>query len=188
MLALGQGDQLNLSKLAGSLGVDAKTIRKYLDILTDLYMVRQLRPWAGNSRKRLVKSPKIFVRDTGVLHSLINISSFDELTSNPLCGASWEGFVIENILAHLTDSWIPSYYRTGAQAEIDLVLEGPGGETVAIEIKRTLTPKPSKGFKLGAEDIGATRRYFVIPIEDRLPLAKDIEAIGILPLLSDLMD
>ena len=100
MLGHGQGSGLNVAKLSGSMGVSGNTIRHYLDVLTDLYMLRQLPPWLGNSKKRLVKAPMVYVRDSGLLHGLTNIPDLDTLLGHPLCGASWEGFVIEQILAH----------------------------------------------------------------------------------------
>ncbi len=187
MLALGQGDPLNTSRLAGSLGVSGHTVRHYLDVLTDLYMVRQLRPWSGNSRKRLVKSPKVYVRDSGLLHRLANIPDLDTLFGNPLCGTSWEGFVIENLLTFMPDTWSAHYYRTSAQAEIDLVLEGPAGEVFAIEVKRTLSPKVGKGFQLACEDISATERYYVIPKGDKYPIGHDTHAVSLLGMLQHVM-
>lgn len=184
MLAHGQGAQLNAARLASSLGVSGHTVRHYLDVLTDLYMVRQLPPWSGNSTKRLVKAPKVYVRDSGLLHRLANIPDLETLLGHPLCGDSWEGFIIENLLMHLPDSWTASYYRTSAQAEIDLVLEGPRQQVLAIEIKRTLTPQVSKGFRLGCEDIRATRGYYVIPMGERYPLEHATEAITVSELAS----
>ncbi len=184
MLGHGQGDPLNAAKLGAGLGVSGNTVRNYLDVLTDLYMVRQLAPWSGNSRKRLVRSPKVYVRDSGLLHRLVNVPDVDTLLGHPVCGGSWEGFVVENVLALVPDTWTPTYYRTSAQAEIDLVLEGPGDRTVAIEIKRTLSPKVSKGFRLAAEDVGATARFYVMPSGDRYPLERGIEAIGLAELLA----
>ncbi|MEZ5962457.1 MAG: DUF4143 domain-containing protein [Planctomycetota bacterium] len=122
MLAHGQGNQLNAARLAASLGVSGNTVRHYLDVLTDLFMVRQLRPWSGNSIKRLVKAPKVYVRDSGLAHHLAHSQDLDILLGHPLRGATWEGFVLENILARLPNGWQASYYRTSAQAEIDLVL------------------------------------------------------------------
>lgn len=188
MLAHDQGGQLNLARLAASLGVSGNTVRHHLDVLTDLYMVRQLPPWSGNSRKRLVKAPKVYVRDSGLLHRLANITDEHTLLGHPLCGESWEGFAIESLIAHKPDSWDATYYRTSAQAEIDLVLEGPGRRVIAIEIKRTLTPTVSKGFVLGCEQIGATRRYYVIPRGERYPLGKSTEAIALQDLVTQLMD
>jgi len=179
MLGFQQGTQLNQDKLAGALEVSSPTIRTYLDVLTDLSLVRQLRPWSGNSKKRLVKSPKVYVRDSGLLHRLVQISDPRTLLGHPIVGVSWEGFVIENILAHLSDKWQYSYYRTQAGAEVDLILEGPKNQVWAVEIKRTVTPKISKGFILGSEDVGATKRFFVHAGEDRFPLSGNTEAIGI---------
>ncbi len=179
MLGYSQGDQLNAAKLAGSLGVSANTIRKYLDLLTDLFMVRQLRPWSGNSTKRLVKSPKIYVRDSGLLHALLSIPEHDVLLSHPQCGGSWEGYVIENLCANIPKNWKVSYYRTSAQAEIDLVLETPRKRIIAIDIKRTLSPSLSKGFKFGLEDIGATDSFYVIPYGERFPLSANTDAISL---------
>ena len=183
MLAHGQGSQLNTARLAGSLGVSGHTVRRYLDVLTDLYMVRQLAPWAGNSTKRLVKTPKVYVRDSGLVHRLANMPDHETLLGHPLCGESWEGFVIENLLAHLPDTWQATYYRTSAQAEIDLMLEGPRREVLAIEIKRTLAPTVSKGFRLGCEEIGATQRYYVIPAGQGYPLDSQTEAVSLAAIL-----
>lgn len=180
MLGHGQGNPLNASRLASSLGVTGTTIRKYLDLLTDLYMVRQLRPWSGNSTKRLVKSPKTYVRDSGLLHSLTNIHDIETLLAHPMCGSSWEGYVIESLCLCVPNTWDASYYRTSAQAEVDLVFETPQNRRIAIEIKRTLSPKPSKGFRFGAEDIGATDQFFVIPHGERRPLDARIDAIGLI--------
>ena len=178
MLAYDQGAQLNLSRLAGSLGIDGKTVRHNLDLLTDLYMVRQLPAWSGNSTKRLIKAPKVYLRDSGLVHMLAGIPDLDTLLGHPLCGGSWEGFVIESLLATIPSSWRASYYRTRAQAEIDLVLEGPRPrDRYAIEIKRTLAPKASRGFRTGAEDVGAQKRYVVIPEGERFPLGDGAEAV-----------
>ncbi len=179
MLAHNQGGLLNAERVAGSLGISGNTIRHYLDVLTDLYMVRQLRAWSGNSLKRLIKSPRIYIRDSGIVHEFLKTSSLDMLLGHMICGASWEGFVIENIIAHVGETWEYYFYRTGAGAEIDLVLCGPRGQRIAIDIKRTLSPVLSKGFILGCEDIQATHRYFVIPQGTSYPLAAETEAIGI---------
>lgn len=179
MLAHGQGDPLNAARLAASLGVSGHTVRHYLDVLTDLFMVRQLHPWSGNSTKRLVKAPKVYVRDSGLLHQLAGIVDLDMLLGHPLCGASWEGFVLEQVLARMPSTWRASYYRTSAQAEIDLVLEGPKRQVLAVEIKRTLSPALSKGYHLGFEDIGATRGVVVMPEGASFPLAKKVEAVSL---------
>lgn len=186
MLAHGQGDQLNAARLAASLGVSGNTVRHYLDLLTELFMVRQLRPWSGNSTKRLVKAPRIYVRDSGIVHNLARIPDVDTLLGHPLCGASWEGFVIENILTRLPDGWQASYYRTSAQAEIDLVLEGPRRRVIAVEIKRTLSPVLSKGFRLGFVDVAATEGFVVMPAGSRFPLAEQVEALPLSDLVAEL--
>jgi len=177
MLAHGQSDPLNAARLAAGLGLSGNTVRHYLDVLTDLFMVRQLEPWSGNSKKRLVKAPRVYVRDSGLLHALAGIVDVDMLFGHPLCGPSWEGFVLENSLAQLPTPWRASYYRTSAQAEIDLVLEGPHRQIWAVEIKRTLSPVLGRGFHNGFADIGATRGFVVIPEGKRFPLAKDVEAV-----------
>ncbi len=128
MLAHNNAQQVNFSKLGTNLGVSYKTIKNYVDTLTDFYMLRQIQPWSGNSKKRLVKAPKIYLRDSGLAHRFLNITDFESLLGHPAIGASWEGFIIENILYQLSDKWRHSYYRTSAQSEIDLVLEGPKNE------------------------------------------------------------
>ncbi len=179
MLAHLNGQQINFSNLGKSLDASHTTIRNYLDLLTDLYMVRQLTPWYGNTKKRLVKAPKIFIRDTGLLHRLLNIPDMNSLMGHPVMGASWEGFVIENILAHLNNDWISSYYRTSNGTEIDLVLETPGGEIWAIEIKRSLAPRIKASFHHAAEDLGAQRKFVIYAGQDRYPIPNETEVIGL---------
>jgi len=188
MLAHSDGQQINLSSFGKSLEVSHTTVRSYLDILSDLYMVRQVKPWSGNSKKRLVKSPKVYIRDSGLLHRLLDISDFESLLGHPCVGGSWEGFIVENILCHLSDKWQHSYYRTSSQAEIDLVLEGPRGEIWAIEIKRSIAPKLSKGFHFACEDIKATRKFVIYSGNERFPMKKQTEAIGIIGFIQMLVD
>jgi predicted AAA+ superfamily ATPase len=183
MLAHFHGQQIVYSSLGKSLEVSHTTIKTYLDILTDFYMVRQIQPWSGNTKKRLVKSPKIYLRDTGLLHKLLNIPSYESLLGNPMIGASWEGFVAENIILQLTDQWRYSYYRSSTQAEIDLVLEGPDDEVWAIEIKRSAAPQISRGFHTAAEDIKATRKFVVYSGSERYPMGQSTEAIGLIAFL-----
>ena len=186
MLAHCHGQQVNMSSLGKSLEVSHKTIRSYLDILTDFYMVRQLPPWSGNTKKQLVKSPKAYVRDSGMLHRLLNIPDIETLLGHPALGTSWEGFVLESIASNLSSKWRCSHYRTTSQAEIDLVLEGPKQEVVAIEIKRSSAPKLRKGFHLASDDIKATRKLVVYPGRDRFSLTSDTEAINLQTLLSEI--
>lgn len=188
MLAHVHGQQINFSTLGSGLGVSHTTVRTYLDILTDFYMVRQVVPWSGNTKKRLVKSPKIYLRDSGLMHRLLNISEIEGLLGHPSVGASWEGFIIENIIIGLDDKWRYSYFRTTAGAEIDLVLEAPNREVWAIEVKRSSAPKTTKGFHLGCDDIKADKKYLIYPGSERFSLGNDTEAINITEFLSLISD
>ncbi len=183
MLAHSNAQQVNYSKLGASLGVSYQTAKNYIDTLTDFYMLRQIQPWAGNSRKRLVKAPKIHLRDSGLAHRMLNIPNMEALLGHPAIGASWESFVVENILNTLSDKWRYSYYRTSAQAEVDLVLEGPNQQVWAIEVKRSSAPKVSKGFHFACEDIKATHKFLIYPGTERFPLSSGIEALGVLAFL-----
>ncbi len=183
MLAHYHGQQPVMSELGRSLELSHTTVRNYLDLLTDFYMVRQLQPWSGNTKKRLVKTPKIYIRDSGLLHNLLNIADMDTLLGHPLLGASWEGFVVENILGAINNQWQYSYYRTNNQNEIDLVLEGPRHQVWAIEIKRSLAPTIRHTFHTASEDIGATQKFVVYPGTERYPIAGDTDVIGIVEFL-----
>jgi len=183
MLAHYHGQQVVYSEIGKSLEVSHTTIKSYLDILTDFYMVRQVQPWAGNTKKRLVKSPKIYLRDSGLLHKLLNISDFESLLGNPVVGASWEGFVVENIIQQLSGKWRYSYYRTATQTEIDLVLEGPDNQVWAVEIKKSGAPQLKKGFHIAAEDVKATHKFVVYSGSERFPLSGNTEAIGLIGFL-----
>lgn len=184
MLAHYNGNQVNYSELGRSLELSHTTIKNYLDVLTDFYMVRQLQPWSGNVKKRLIKSPKIYIRDSGILHSFMNVYNFDTLLAHPSMGASWEGFVIENILTLLDNRWEYSYYRTATQIEIDLVLHIPNGEIWAIEIKRASAPKLGRGFYEACNDIGATHKWIVNANDERYPLPSQVEVIGLVEFLN----
>ncbi|MFC5626969.1 ATP-binding protein [Algoriphagus winogradskyi] len=183
MLAHYHGQQAVMTEIAKSLEVSHTTARNYLDILQDFFMVRQLHPWSGNTKKRLVKTPKVYIRDTGLLHSLLNVSSFDQLLGHPAVGASWEGFVMENILNQLPTDWSASYYRSSNQAEIDLVLEFGTNEVWGIEIKKSSAPTIRSGFHRACEDIGFTKKYVVYSGADRFPMRGDIEAVGLIEFL-----
>ncbi len=179
MLAFDQGSQINLTKLAGSLAVSTTTVKKYIDILSGFFLIRKLQPWHGNSKKRLIKSAKIYIRDSGLLHSLTNLGHYNDIIGHSICGKSWEGFAIEQIIQKLPYRSEVSYYGTDAGAEIDLIIETPNRETFALEIKRTLSPKVSKGFKNGCEDIKPHKRYYIIPYGDPYPIDKETVAIGL---------
>ncbi len=161
MLAHLQGETINYSKLAGNLEVDSKTIRHYIDILVDLLLVRRVQPWHSNTKKRLVKSPRYYVRDTGILHRLLGINSYDALISTPILGKSWEGFVIESIHSVLPIFAETYFYRTAVGAEIDLVIKFSAFEIWAVEIKHGTAPKLNKHFNATCADVGATHKYVV---------------------------
>ena len=177
MLAHHQASLLNSAQLARSLGVDTKTISSYIDLLSDLLLVRRLSPWRANVGKRLVKSPKIYVRDSGIVHALLAIPNEDALLSHPVVGASWEGFVIENLLTVAADGVDGYFYRTSGGAEIDLLLQFPDGGMWAIEIKRSLTPRVERGFHVACADLNPTRRFVVYPGAETYPLSPDIQVI-----------
>jgi predicted AAA+ superfamily ATPase len=134
MLAHNQGQMLNAAQLANGLGVSGHTVARYLDIMVDLLLVRRLQPWAVNAKKRLVRTPKVYVRDAGLLHALLGIRDREELLGHPVVGASWEGMLMENVLDALPATARPTFYRTSAGAEIDLVIEFSAKERWAIEI------------------------------------------------------
>ncbi|MES2944871.1 MAG: ATP-binding protein [Pseudomonadota bacterium] len=179
MLAHNQGALHNASRLASGLEVSSQTISRYTDLLVDLLLVRRLQPYHTNSGKRLVKSPKIYIRDCGLLHALLNIPSRDNLLGHPVVGSSWEGFVIENLINAAPAFTVPGFYRTSGGAEIDLLLELPGGERWAIEIKRSHAAKPARGFYEACEDLKPSRRFVVHGGADRFPVSNDVEAIGV---------
>lgn len=179
MLAHGQGGMLNASQLATALMASAQTVTRYIDLLVDLLLVRRLRPFHSSQGKRLVKSPRVYVRDSGIVHALLNIGDRTTLAGHPVVGASWEGFVIENLANAAPARTVPGFYRTAAGAEIDLVLELPGGKLWAIEIKRGLAPKLEKGFHHAREDLKPERSFVVYSGSERYPMAENVEAIGL---------
>jgi predicted AAA+ superfamily ATPase len=182
MLAHVQGELWNAAKLSGSLDVKSVTVARYLDMMSDLLLVRKLQPWYGNVKKRLVKSPRVYIRDSGILHALLQIPSHEQLLSHPVLGKSWEGFVIENIIGCLPDHIHPFFYRTSAGAEIDLLLEIKFNEYWAIEVKHSSAPTVNNGFHIACDDLKVMRKYVVYTGNDEYPLGHDIMAIS-LPLL-----
>lgn len=178
MLAHHQGGLLNTAQFARNLGVDAKTAASYLDLLVDLLLVRRLPPWHANLGKRLVKSPKVYVRDSGLVHALLNIPDKETLLAHPVVGQSWECFVIENLITSAPDGVQAYFYRSNGGAEIDLLLAWPDGTLWAIEIKRSLTPKLERGFHAACTDLNPTRKFVVYPGTERYRIATDIEAIS----------
>lgn len=179
MLANSQGNLLNASQIAVSLMISVQTVSRYIDLMVDLLLVRRLKPFHKNIKKRLVKSPKIYIRDSGIMHVLLGITDHNNLAGNPIVGNSWEGFVIENLLIAAPNQTLASFYRTAAGAEIDLILEIPGSGTWAIEIKRGLAPKIEKGFFLACEDIKPDKRFVVYSGEDRYLIMEGIEVVSL---------
>jgi hypothetical protein len=177
MLAHSHGQLWNASRIGASLGVTAPTVRHYLDILGSTFMVRELPAYHRNLRKRLVKTPKAYLRDSGLLHALLGLATEDEVLAHPVCGASWEGWVLEQILAHARPGDRASFYRTAAGAEIDLVLERPGRPMVGFEIKRSTAPGVSKGLLSAMSDLRLKKAFVVYPGRERFPLARGIEAL-----------
>ena len=175
MLAYSHGQTLNSSKLASSMGVSSHTINSYIDILEKTFLVRILRPFSTNRKKRIIKSPKVYIRDSGILHSLLQIDSLNELFGHPVFGSSFEGFVLENIISSFP-RWQFYFYRTKSGAEIDLLMI-KGVHRIAIEVKASKTPKVTKGFLTAVEDIQATKKYLIAPIEESYIIKKGIRAM-----------
>ena len=187
MLAHSQGQLLNTSRLATSLSISVPTVGAYLDLLVDLLLVRRLTPFVANTNKRLIKSPKTYVRDSGLVHALLGLESVEELAGHPVVGSSWEGHVIENLLTAAPPRTRASFYRTAAGAEMDLVLELPGRRAPwAIEVKRALAVTLSKGFHHARADIAPERTFVVHAGADRHPVAEGVEAIGLRELVDEL--
>ncbi len=187
MLAHQQGGLLNAAALARALAVDGKTVAAYLDLLVDLLLVRRLAPWHGNLRKRLVKSPKVYVRDSGLVHALLGIGDREDLLAHPVAGGSWEGLAIESLIAAAPEGTEASFFRTAAGAEIDLLLKLPGRrKTWAIEIKRGLAPKLERGFHLACDAVRPERRAVVYGGLERFPLAAGVEAIPLVAFCAEI--
>ena len=179
MLAHMQGGMVNAAQLARGLAVDGKTVGRYLDLLVDLLLVRRLPPFHANVGKRLVKSPKVYVRDSGIVHTLLGLDDRDAVLSHPVAGGSWEGFVLENLLGAAPERVKPWFYRTAAGAEIDLLLQMPGGALWAVEIKRGLAPRLDKGFHHARQDLDPERSFVVYSGIERYPKSEDVEVIGL---------
>jgi predicted AAA+ superfamily ATPase len=179
MLAHSQGGQLNIAKLASGLDVAAPTAKRYIELLEDLLLIRSLQPWSGNLGKRLVKTPKVYIRDSGITHALLNLTTMDDVYGHPVAGPGWEGFVVENILSCLPEGITAWFYRTSGGAEIDLVIEKNRKTRYAIEIKRSLSPSVSRGFYQGCDDIKASERFIVYPGKESFSVAKNVIAMSI---------
>ncbi len=185
MLAHLQGSLLNAAELARNLGIDVRTVNRYLDLLVDLLLLRRLPPWHANIGKRLVRSPKLYIRDSGLVHALLQLPDADAVLGHPVVGASFEGFVLENIAAAVGNAATCHFYRTATGAEIDLLLAWGDGTLWAIEVKRSLAPKVERGFHVGCADLLPTRRLVVYPGDARYRTAEGVEVIGLAALCAE---
>lgn len=184
MVAHGHGQIWNATRLAASLGITSPTVKRYLDLLESTFLVRSLSPFHSNLGKRLVKAPKVYLRDSGLLHGLLGIGTWDDLHGHPILGASWEGWVIEQVLSELSSGWGGCFYRTSAGAELDLLLEGHSGRSrLAVEIKYSTNPVLSRGFWSALKDLGLDKGYVVCPTKEAYPLAKGVTAMPVHDLL-----
>lgn len=186
MLAHNQSELLNAANLARALAIDNKTVARYLDLLVDLLLVRRLQPWHSNAGKRLVKSPKVYVRDSGIVHALLRLPTREDVLGHPVVGGSWEGFVIESLVAAAPEGTDASFYRTAAGAEIDLLLTLPGDVLWAVEIKRGSAPKVGRGFHQACADLNPVKTFVVYGGKERFPLGSETEAIGLTELATQL--
>jgi predicted AAA+ superfamily ATPase len=186
MLAHAQGTPLNQSRLASSLAVSTPAVGRYIDLLADLLLVRRLRPWSGNVGKRLVRTPKTYIRDSGLTHALLDLERWDDILGHPIAGPSWEGFVIENLIAAAGDRRTPYHYRTEDGAEIDLLFERGGAIEMIIEIKRSTAPVVSKGFRLAQDTLKPNAAYLLHGAEETWPAEKDVTAISLKALMIQL--
>ncbi len=187
MLAHNQAQILNAANLARGLAVNGKTVAGYLDLLVDLLLVRRLPAWHRNAGKRLVKAPKVYVRDSGIAHALLGIRDKEALLGHPVVGQTWESFVIETLITAAPDGTEAHYYRTSNGTEVDLLLTLPGGELWAIEVKRNSAPKIERGFHSACVDLNPQRRFYVVPGAGRFPLDDRTDAIGVVELANALV-
>ncbi|KMS58334.1 ATPase [Sphingobium cupriresistens LL01] len=187
MLAHHQSGLLNAADFARGLGLDSKTVANYLDLLVDLLLVRRLEPWHSNSAKRLVKSPRIYVRDSGLVHALLGLGDEEAILGHPVVGGSWEGFAIETLIAAAPEGSVANFYRTSAGAEIDLLITLPGGELWVYEIKRSLAPKVERGFHHACEDLRPARRFVIYPGTEIYPMSSDIAVMPLQAAGQDLL-
>lgn len=186
MMAHLQGQVLNTSAIARSIGTDHKTVQSYLDMLEQLLLIRTVQPWHANVGKRLVKRPKVYIRDSGLLHVLLGIRDLESLLGNPIVGPSWEGFVMQQIIACVPSGISVHYYRTSGGAEVDIVLKLPDARLWAIEVKRSTKPSPRRGFHEAISDIKPSRSIVVYAGSERQTLRDSIEVMPLRDLLHEL--
>jgi predicted AAA+ superfamily ATPase len=184
MCAHSHGQTLNASKIGGSLGTSHHTVHRYIDILAATFLLRILPPYEANIKKRLIKSPKIYLRDSGLLHALLDIETQNDLLGHPILGASWEGFVLENIIT-ATPDWRHFFYRTATGVELDLIME-KGLRRIALECKASIAPKPSKGFWQALDDLAITEAWIIAPINGTYPIEKNVNVGAIANFLRDI--
>ena len=182
MLAHHQGELLDQSKLAAALAINGQNVSRYIDLMCDLMLVRRLPAWHGNVGKRLIRSPKVYVRDSGLVHALLGLSNLDALLGHPIAGSSWEGFVLEQLI-NAAPQAEASFYRTSNGAEVDLVLTFRNQQTWTIEIKRSSAPTVSRGFYQASTDLSAARKLLVAPVEQTYPMKEGIEAVNLMTAL-----
>jgi hypothetical protein len=172
------GNLLNMEMLAGSLGVSAPTVRRYLDFLESSYLLRRLQPWFINIKKRIVKSPKIYIRDTGILHKLLGIGDANGLLGHPAVGHSWEAYIVQEIAAQLPPRTEMFFYRTQDGTEADVVIVRSGIPEVLVEIKHSTTPRPTKSLHIAMKDLGVKKSFIVCPVENGYPLAEGVTVLS----------
>ncbi len=180
VVASSSGSLLNVDRLSNTLGISTNTVKKYLDILEGSFLLRRLQPFYINTTKRLVRSPKIYIRDTGLLHRLLGIRDLEQLHGNMNLGNSWEGYVIEEIVRMGEKTFEYSFYRTHGGAEVDLILRGATGKLTMIEIKYSTNPTPSKGFYSAAEDLKPDFQYIIVPEGDAWSRSPTIIVCGLM--------
>jgi predicted AAA+ superfamily ATPase len=185
MLAHQQGGLLNAAQIARGLGVSGTTVGHYLDLMVDLLLVRRLPPRLANVGKRMVRSPKVYVRDSGLVHGLLGLADKEAVLGHPVAGGSWEGLVVENLIAVAGDRAAASFYRTGGGAEVDLVLTWNDGREWAVEVKRSLAPKVERGLRSALEDLQPQRSFIVYPGDERYRLGAGVEAIDLATLCAE---
>lgn len=188
MLAHSQGTPLNQARLASGLAVSSQSVGRYIDLLVDLLLVRRLRPWSSNVGKRLVRTPKTYIRDSGLTHALLDLESWDDVLGHPVAGPSWEGFAVENLIAAAGDRRLPYYYRTEDGAEIDLLFERGGTVEMAIEIKRSTAPTLSKGFRLACDVLQPQEVFVVHGGTETWPMGSGVTAIALVALMRRLVE
>jgi predicted AAA+ superfamily ATPase len=179
MLAHHQGELLDLSKLAAALAISGQTVSRYIDLLCDLMLVRRLPAWHGNVGKRLIRSPKVYVRDSGLVHALLGLPNLDAVLGHPIAGSSWEGFVMEQLINAAPQAQA-CFYRTSNGAEVDLVLTFRNQQTWVIKIKRSSAPTVSRGFYQAATDLEAVRKLLVAPVAQPYPMKDGIEVVDVM--------